>query len=395
MKNRPRFFIKHTKSSALLLTLLFHAILFIAALSIVAISVSIPGNTEFRILNHSNPQPRSPRPATPFHPELETPSAIHLPSVEIRSPQLKSVDNITIPTTASPGIAAPLVRLDADDGTGIQQQPGTEIEFFNGIKQQGKRVVFLVQAGPPTTMSIDQKQTARTRMTFHIIRKRLIEMVQKLPKQTSFNVAYYWQDHTSPLSSELLAATPENKQQLIEWGAGMNPLQSFKTYGSSFDETFNQRLAELAWPERIDQDLPDFGPKWYYNYQCAPNMTKFYDGTRSGYENWARALCFAMEQKPDTIFILCTDYVIGHDKPEIMTVSFLEEARKIYGRDRSKHPTVNVVVLNQTGKSLQDTKSTRRKFDPIVSAFRGESDIIQNIRNVMTHEELVQLENLH
>lgn len=46
---------------------------------------------------------------------------------------------------------------------------------------------------------------------------------------------------------------------------------------------------------------------------------------------------------------------------------------------------------NKVGSDVQTAENNRNKFDPITSAFRGKSGIIKDIKDVMTAEELEQL----
>jgi hypothetical protein len=228
-------------------------------------------------------------------------------------------------------------------------------------------------------------------MTFYTLRTRLNELVEELPCYTLFNVAFYWAGHTTPMSPRMLLATREHKQQMVEWGSTLNPLELTDTYGSGFDEGFRKMLAKLEWPEKLEENVPEFGPRWYYNYTCGDEVAQFYKGARDGYENWARALCFAMEQKPDTIFILCTGYVISNDDPGMLAESYKKMAREIYGPDKKRYPTVNVVVLNKVGNDVQSAEKNRNMFEPITSAFHGKSAVIKSIKDVMTDEELDRL----
>ena len=102
-----------------------------------------------------------------------------------------------------------------------------------------------------------------------------------------------------------------------------------------------------------------------------------------------------MEQKPDTLFILCTGYVIGNDDPGMRSASYKKMAREIYGPDQKRYPSINVVVLNKVGNSADKAFINSTKFEPITAAFRGKSGIIKDIKDVMTDEELEKLSFLN
>jgi hypothetical protein len=390
MKTISRYFAKHAQSSALLLSLAIHAGLLIGALSFVAFRVLVPPDIRFRPVPFDHLAPVIKRP--PLKPvQLDQRVRPRPPSARIEPGDIRiKPTEILIPDTLA--VCMPSLGLNkGETGDGIPINFETEIDFYDTLSQKGEKVVFLVHAGPATTSGPEREQTPRSRMTFYTIRTRLNEMVDKLPAYTLFNAAFYWQGHTTPMSPVMLPATGEHKQMMREWGSTLNPLDSTQTYGSGFDGEFTKQLARLEWPEKLTDHLPDFGPKWYYDYRCPPDIEAFYKGPGASFENWSRALCFAMEQKPDTIFILCTGYVISRDDPGMMAASYRKMARKIYGRDTKRYPTVNVVVLNKVGRDVQNALNNCSRFHPITSAFRGKSGIIKDIRDVMTREELGKL----
>jgi hypothetical protein len=388
MKRKNRFFAQHAKSSAIVLSLTIHVLIILAAFAIVAVNVLIPKDPEFIGVAHQQ-RPAMPRLIPkPEHLSRRTSYRPDLKPVKIKTVNPK-IPPLLIPTIAS--IQAPFAMGKQQDLGGLICTLGNELKFFGGMSQKGEKVVFLVHAGPATTSGREHEQSPHSRMTFYTLRKRLNQLVDDLPEYTLFNVAFYWAGHTTPMAPNMLPATQVNKRMMTDWGSTLNPLESTETYGSGFDSDFNQRLKNLAWPEKLESDVPEFGPRWYYNYRCSEQISEFYNGQRGGYENWARALCFAMEQKPDTIFILCTGYVIGNDDPAMMSRGYKKMALEIYGPDRKRYPTVNVVVLNKVGNNIDKAFINSTKFEPITSTFRGKSGIIKNIKDVMTPEEIEQL----
>lgn len=183
-----------------------------------------------------------------------------------------------------------------------------EIDFF-GAKAKGEKVVFIVHFGPATTSQWG-RSTPYTRMTNYVIRKRLEELVEGLPAQALFNVAGFWMFHCSPFSDRMLPATGASKDLLRQWMATVNPVEgSDQTYGSSFSGEFSKRLSDTQWPQRVDRNLPSFGPAWYYNYVTPLSVEQQYfdPEIQDPTVHWARGLFWAlMTQKPDTIYILTT-----------------------------------------------------------------------------------------
>lgn len=91
----------------------------------------------------------------------------------------------------------------AGRGTGIGfKMP--KVNFF-GAKSKGEKIAFVVHFGPATTQS-QGVSVPYTRMTAYTIRKRLEEMVQKLPDQALFNVAAFWANHCTPFAEKMVSA---------------------------------------------------------------------------------------------------------------------------------------------------------------------------------------------
>lgn len=391
-KGKKGFFTGHAKSSALVISLIIHACILVSAVSLVAITVTIQANRD------------------PFAGKtiLKQKPRIALRKVPIKTVQPKrrpiqrsqDIAKIVVKNIVSrdfiPAISGTSHELIADVSGSNEEGlleltfPELNIDFLN-TPLKGEKLVFLVHSGPATT-----GQTPRARLTYYALRKHLTDRIQQLPAHVLFNVAWYWQGHTTPCAPHMLLATPENKERVMQWGSTMNPLDSRETYGSSFDQTFKRKLQRLEWPEKLTgDDLPGFGPQWYYNYRCSPEVMQFYQkgAKTTGYENWARALCFALQQKPDMICVLCTDYVIPDD-PGALAKSYKQMVRSFYGPDRKSHPIVNIIVLNKVGRDGEHAENNRSKFSVIASALGGEASVINDVRDIMTDAEMAELEAL-
>jgi len=396
-KKKKYFFASHAKSSAALISLIFHIILIVMAVSYVAFQVVQKEEKKFvgkEVVK--KPKMRLRKPKVPVKIEKRRKQKPKLRKRLVSKKVTRKQPVFKMPEIT--GIARGLGNLDLSTGLGEIGFDLPEVNFF-GVKKKGEKIVFLVHAGPATTTGINRKQSPKSRMTFYTIRKRLIEMVEGLPEYTLFNAAVYWQYHTTPFSTNLVLATPENKEKLKEWAAPLNPLELEETYGSGFSsiEGFWERLANTHWPDDcITNDVPPFSTKWMYNYTTSPEIRRYYKGGADycDFQNWARACCFALEQKPDTIFILCTGYVIGQDDPGMLAEAFQNICCDLYGEDRRKYPTINVVVLNRVGRDSRAADNSLQKFMPIVDKFHGDTEFIDDIREVMTEEELESLKHL-
>jgi hypothetical protein len=394
MRTKRRFFTKHAKSSAMLISLGIHAVIVLVALTFVAIRIIIPDDPGFVVKQTTRPKmpPRIIKPPVQIEQNrkhavkpleyIETNSK--RPSVEIQMPEI-------IGTLANFGSLN--VQVGLTENIGIIMP---EIKFFK-FRKKSEKVVFVVLAGPASTTGSDGYQSPKSRMCFNTLRSRLNDMVAKLPEYTLFNATFFMAQITTPFSTNMLLATEENKAQLADWASTANPLNLEETYGpGNHYEGFWDRFSALDWydGERWeDEDVPPVYPKWLYHYNPGPHIQKHYTrGSRQSgeFEHVNRAICFALEQKPDTIFILTTNY-IGVD-PSMNAKSFLNICRDLYGPDRRKYPTINVVVMARVGRTVDSASSTLDKYAPILAAFRGEGALIEDIRDHMTMEERAAME---
>ena len=123
--------------------------------------------------------------------------------------------------------------------------------------------------------------------------------------------------------------------------------------------------------------------------------------------HWGRAVAWALlEQKPDTIFILTTNYIDGwavydnslpqgdsgrnirDDEPDKTARAFAMMMRDVYGPDKKTWPSVNVVVLTPAGKSTDGAYRTlNEQFGKIYRSFGGEGSVIEDIKDFMNDEE--------
>ena len=113
--------------------------------------------------------------------------------------------------------------------------------------------------------------------------------------------------------------------------------------------------------------------------------------TEYGHVN--RAICFALEQKPDTIFMLTTKY--EGMEASIIRQSLIKFCKEFYGPDRRKYPTINVTMLARS--SISEGYYTRHLNNilEIATPFHGQGKIIPDIRDFMTVEERRIMEDMN
>jgi len=394
MKKKP-FFAKHAKSSAFMVTLIVHALIILIAASFVAYKVIKKEEKVFVAKENKRPKMKLKKLQVPIKIEKRKKT-----TAKLRKRVVAKKAKVTPTDIQMPEITGVLGGLGAmQGGGGLGSDIGftmPEINFF-GVKKKSEKVVFIVLAGPASTKGSDDRYTPKSRMCFHTLRERLLDMVEGLPEYALFNAAFYMHSLTTPFSTNLLLATESNKALMKEWAAPVNPLHLEETYGPGGRyEGFWDRYEQLDWyaGDIMTNNIPPVYPKWIYRYSPGPHIMKhFVVGERDEREfvHWNRAACFALEQKPDTIFILTTNYI--GEEPTQLTRMFTNICKDIYGNDSRKYPTINTVVLTRSG-NIQAADNTLNRFLPIVNAFRGKAELIADIRDHMTPEEIEALEEL-
>ncbi len=390
MSNKPkkRFFANHSKSSAVVISLVIHAILIVVALSFVAVTVIQREDNQFAGKQVVRPRKQLKK--------LKVPVKIK----KQRKPKLRKrlvAKNLNrkIPEIQMPeitGIKGGIGSMGGDGGVSGIGFSMPEIDFF-GAKAKGEKVVFVVHFGPMTGVGLDA--TPYTRMTAYIIRKRLEDMVVSMPEYTLFNVISYYVYDAVAIAPSMMLATADNKQKVVNWMESVNPLEG--NYDNCFDwkgarQSINQ--AKGNWPTLVDHGLPFYSLKWAYPYQVPQKTAGKYLPEGKNYIHWSRGVAWAiLTQKPDTIFVLTTNYVdswgLGDDgEPSKIMASYKKMFMDIYGPDKKTWPTINVVVLTNAGAGSQGAYNVlNSQFSPIWKGTKGTGSVIEDISEYMTEEE--------
>ena len=380
-KKKSGYFAKHAKSSAALVSLAIHAVLIVIAISFVAVSVIRKDDQTFDQVEVS-------RPKMPLK-KLQVP--VNLKKKKVQKPKLRK--RIVVKTTPKvPEIKMPEISgVKGGTGGGYGDGDGAaigftmpEIDFF-GAKGKGEKVVFIVHFGPATIGNNPYQ-----RMTGYTIRKRLEDLINEMSGMTLFNVAAYWMHDTWVMSPKMLQATSENKQMVMDWMKPVNPLEG--KYPHCFVKGNNKaNWLKPSYPKKVTKGLPSWAPKWVYSYEVPGKISSKYLGQGKKFVHWNRGVTWAIQtQKPDTIFILTTNYIDawgggGKGNPDRVAESYKKMIRDVYGPDRHSWPTLNVVVLQHGRYNASDV--LYRQYGPIMKAFRGDGSTIHDISKYMTDEE--------
>jgi hypothetical protein len=391
-KTKKPFFAKHAKSSAMLVSIAIHAIIVLVAITFVAFTVVLKEEKTFVAKDVKRPKMKLKKLQVPVKIEKRRKQTAKLRK-RVVAKKARKTSAIQMPEIT--GVLGGMGAMNVASGIGTDigfTMP--EINFF-GAKQRSEKVVFIVLAGSASTRGSNGKESPKSRMIFHTLRARLEDMIDDLPDYALFNVAFFQLSLTTPFSTNMVLATEDNKDLLKEWASTVNPLDMEETYGPGDPyEGFWDRFKALDWSkgEKMTENVPPVYPKWLYHYSPGPEIMKHYRGTSRDereFIHWNRAVCFAFEQKPDTIFILTTNYI--GEEPGDLNAALQDICNDIYGPDRQKWPTLNVVILSRPGRNVD---FQRDRYVPIVNSFGGVIETINDIRDHMTPEELAELDKM-
>lgn len=389
-KEKKRWFASHAKSSAMVISLAIHGILLLIAISFVAVTVITKEDKNFEYKKVERPKKPLKKLKVPVKVNKKKPKPKLRKRIVVKDVK-RNIPEFKMPEIT--GVKGGLASMG--DGDGIGSGIGftmPEIDFF-GAKAKGEKVVFVVHFGPATISAQGaDNYTPFSRMTGLTIRNRLEDMIQDLPEYTLFNVVAYWAVDTWAMSPEMMLATPENKKKVVDWMEPVNPLEGkyshcFANKPRSVDQARNQ------YPKRVD-NLPFYAPKWVYPYEVPNAIANKYLGAGKNFVHWNRAVAWAiLEQKPDTIFVLTTNYIDawgGGNKgnPGRLSNAFQRMFVDIYGRDDKQWPTINIVVLAKAGRDATGANNVMNdQFGPIWRDTDADASVIDDITDYMNEEE--------
>lgn len=396
----------------MVVSLAIHGVLVLVAVSFVAVTVIQKEDKQFEAKQVKRPRQKLKKLQVPVKVKKSKPKPKLrkrvVAKVNRRTPDIK-MPEIT-------GIKGGMGSAMGEGAGGMESIGFTmpEMDFF-GAKAKGEKVVFVVHFGPATISAGGQKKggkdnyTPFSRMTGLTIRNRLEDLVDSLPEYTLFNVISYYANDAWAMEPNMQLATPPNKQKVKDWMEPVNPLEGDYQYCFNIPNEPRGRIkkAYASYPTRVDK-LPFYSTKWAYPYYVPKAQEqKYAPDAPSGFMHWGRGVVWALlENKPDTIFVLTTNYIDGWEthkrepdgsrtkltgaQPRKMAQSLRKICLDVYGPDRKKWPTINVVVLAKAGKdSTGANRVLSEEFGPIVSAFKADGSVIDDIKKYMNEEERV------
>ncbi len=272
-RTNNRFFAKHAKSSAAIISLGIHAVIIVAALSFVAVTVITKEDKSFEAKPLSRPKMKIKKLQVPVNVKRQRvmkPKLTKRIVVQPRSGQ-------SMPDIRMPEISGVKGGLGAGEVGGLGGAGGVgfsmpEIEVF-GVKGKGEKVCFILDSSPE--MMYDEMGGIPA---YTIIKNELIKILDELPSTTLFNVFVYVDRETFQLFGDMVSANAANVDRLGQWLEPLNavsPGMGSKNYGVG--------------------TLGEGGVQ---------NSENLLAGKFQNQRFWYRPAMLAMKQQADTVFLL-------------------------------------------------------------------------------------------
>jgi len=214
-KRKKRFFANHSKSSAMVVSLVLHAVLLVVALSFVAVTVVTKGEKKFesRQVNRPRLPPK----------KLQVPVKI---KKQKRKPKLRQRIVVKTKVRNMPDIKMPEISgikggLGAAGGAGLGDAGSVgfsmpEIEVF-GVRSRGEKI-FIALDSDKIMLHDDLGGV----LAYQIIKGELAKIIEGLSPTTLFNLAVFDHGGAVMLFPRMMPATRENVAKVEKWLAPLN-----------------------------------------------------------------------------------------------------------------------------------------------------------------------------
>lgn len=295
---KKKFFAKHAKSSAALISLGIHAVLIVIALSFVAVTVIQKEDQVFEAKPVNRPKMQLKKLQVPVNVKKKKTQKPKLRKRIVVQPKL----NQSVPDIKMPEITGVKGGLGGAGGDGLGGAGGLgfsmpEIEIF-GVKGKGEKVFLILDTD--NSMLVDEMGGIPA---YTIIKDELLRIVESLPSTALINVAVYRDRDVQTAFPQMVPASSPNKEKIQTWLKPLNGVKSGR-YGTGTlgpggtRNTEDMRVGVFAKPVKAG-------------------------GSTYEESDWYRAVMLAQKQQADTIFLLTNTW--GSQKTAVNTSMTTEE----------------------------------------------------------------------
>ncbi|VGO12532.1 hypothetical protein PDESU_01085 [Pontiella desulfatans] len=274
-KKKNRYFAKHAKSSAAVVSLGIHAILLVVALSFVAVTVIQKEEQNFEAKAVTRPKIKLNKLQAPMKMEKKRKPKPKLRKRLVVKPKL----NQKIPDIKMPEITGVKGGFGSGAGDGLGGGGGVgfsmpEINIF-GVKGKGEKIFIILDSSP--SMMVDQMGGIPS---YTLIKEELVKILGKLSPTVLFNIAVYEIGSSKVLFPKMVPATQGNVAKVKEW---LDPLNAVST-GMGDRDYGIRTLGSVQGSQTVQGD--------------------FKVGKIEDQREWVKPVMHSMEEKADAVFLL-------------------------------------------------------------------------------------------
>ena len=287
-KKKKRFFAKHAKSSALVISLGVHTILLLIALTFVAVTVIIKEDQIFEAKPVNRPKMQLKKLQVPVNIKKKKTQRPKLRKRVVVQPKL----NQNMPDLKMPEITGVKGGIGNAAGDGLGGAGGIgfsmpEFELF-GIKGKGEKIFIILDSS--AQMMVDEMGGIPA---YTIIKAELVRILEGLNPTVLFNIAVFGGGERT-LFPDLVSATPANVAKVEKW---LDPLNAVSKGMGDKDYGVNRTIGAGGVPLKIDTQISPL---------------------KSNVGYWARPTMMAMKQQADVVFVLsCTWGFLAYKVEEV------------------------------------------------------------------------------
>jgi hypothetical protein len=268
-----KFFARHAKSSAVMVSLGIHAVLIVIALSFVAVTVITKEDQVFEAKKVNRPRMQLKKLQVPFNIKKKKMQKPKLRKRLVVQPKLAKVPDIKMPEIT--GVKGGMGNA-AGTGLGGAGSLGFNMPEMNlfGVKSRGEKVFIILDASG--YMMVDKMGGIPA---YTIIKSELVRILEGLNPAVLFNIAIYERNASYTLYPSLVSASAPNVAKVEEWLKPLNAVS--KGMGDR-----------------------DYGTKTQGTGGIRSNSKILAEPLKNNPGDWARPALLAMEQGADVVFLL-------------------------------------------------------------------------------------------
>jgi len=274
-KKKNRYFAKHAKSSAALISLGIHALLIVLALSFVAVTVITKEEKVFEAKPVSRPKMKLKKLQVPVNVKKKKSQKPKLRKRIVVQPKL----NQTVPDIKMPEITGVKGGIGSGTGDGIGGAGGLgfampEINIF-GVKGKGEKIFIILDSSP--SMMVDSMGGIPS---YTLIKKELVKILGNLNPTVLFNIAVYEVGPSKVLFPKMVPASAENVAKVKAW---LDPLNAVSS-GMGDRDYGIRTLGKINGSQMVRGD--------------------FKVGKLDDQREWVKPVLHSMQEQADAVFLL-------------------------------------------------------------------------------------------